>query len=64
MKWHQIGNGKNQLRLMVGIFDKDCFLCEAYIKHDEKKDQRQIARFKTHLQLIREGRFIIRGRLL
>jgi hypothetical protein len=63
MKWHQIGNGHSQLRLTVGIFDDRSFLCEAYVKRNEKYEQRQLARFKTYLQLIQLERFTIRGRL-
>ncbi len=63
MNWHQIGPGRVQLRLAVGIFNNECYLCEAYVKSNEKKDKRQIARFKTQLQLIKEDKFIVRGRL-
>jgi hypothetical protein len=61
MKWHQVGNGKIQLRLTVAIFDRQCFLCEAYVKHNAKQDVRKLLRFKTYLQLIRENRYSIRG---
>lgn len=63
MKWHQIGNGLVQLRLTVGIIGDKCFLCEAYVKRDDKTDQRKLARFKTYLQLICMNRFIERGKL-
>ena|SRR3989338_5618953 len=63
MKWHQIGNGKVQLRLTVGIFDDECFLCEAYVKKDEKTDKRKLAKFKGYLELIRQGCYTIRGNL-
>jgi hypothetical protein len=63
IKWHQVGEGLAQLRLTIGIFDNQCFLCEAYIKSNEKAEKRQLARFKTYLQLIRQGRYTIRGRL-
>lgn len=62
MKWHQMGNGKVQIRLPVGIFT-DSFLCEAYVKENPKQEQRRLARFKTHLQLIRQGHYTERGRL-
>lgn len=63
MKWHQIGNGLVQLRLTVGMMGDKFYLCEAYVKNDEKTDQRKLARFKTYLQLIRMNRFTERGRL-
>lgn len=63
MKWHQIGSGLVQLRATVGIFDNDCFLCEAYVKQNDKYDKRKLTRFKTFLQLIKDDRYIIRGAL-
>lgn len=63
MKWHQIGNDLVQLRLTVAIWGEQCFLCEAYVKTDDKKDKRKLAIFKTYLQLIRMNRFTERGRL-
>ena len=62
MKWHQMGNGKVQIRLPVGVFGP-AFLCEAYVKESPRQEARKLARFKTHLQLIRLGRFTERGRL-
>ncbi len=62
MKWHQMGNGHVQIRLPVGLFDT-ALLCEAYVKENPKQEARKLARFKTHLQLIRLGRFTERGRL-
>lgn len=63
MKWHQIGNGKVQLRLAVGIFGDACFLCEAYVKNDDKVDKRKLAKFKVYLDLIRQGSYTVRGKL-
>ncbi len=63
MKWHQIGEGRVQLRLTVGIFDSESFLCEAYVKHNAKQESRQLARFKTFLELIRRDLYRICGRL-
>ena len=62
MKWHQIGAGKVQMRLPVGMFT-EAFLCEAYVKTDPKKEKRMMAKFKTHLELIRRGQFTECGRL-
>lgn len=62
MKWHNLGNGKVQIRLPVAVLDS-AVLCEAYVKTDPKKEKRRLARFKTHLQLIRQGRFTTRGKL-
>lgn len=61
MKWHQLGHGKVQVRLPVGVFES-AILCEAYVKESSKQEARKLARFKTHLQLIRLGRYVERGR--
>jgi hypothetical protein len=63
MKWHQIGDGRIQLRLTVGLIGNEFYLCEAYVKKDEKIDKRMLAKFKVYLQLIRMGRFQTRGKL-
>lgn len=63
MKWHQVGDGKVQLRLTVGIFNDKCFLCEAYMKENENQERRKLERFKTRLQLLRLNRYTIRGKL-
>jgi len=63
MKWRQIGNGRVQLRLTVGIFSSECILCEAYVKKDDKVDMRKLARFKVYVELIRQGSYTIKGEL-
>lgn len=63
MKWRQIGDGRVQLRLTVAFLNGDWFLCEAYVKKDDKTDRRKLAKFKGYLELIRQGRCTIRGRL-
>jgi hypothetical protein len=63
MKWHQVGDGRVQLRLPVAILE-NAFLCQGYVKSDEKKEKRMMAKFKTHLQLIREGRYVKCGELI
>lgn len=62
MKWHQMGQGKVQLRLPIGLLNK-AFLCQAYVKQHSKYELRQLAKFKTHLQLIRQKQYIDCGRL-
>ena len=63
MKWHQVGNGRVQLRLTVGVIGNESFLCEAYVKHDDKEDKRRQAKFKVYLELIRKSRYTVRGKL-
>lgn len=62
MKWHQVGPGRVQLRLPVGMLGH-AYLCAAYVKDDPKAERRRLAKFKTHLALIREGNFHAYGRL-
>lgn len=62
MKWHQIGSGRVQLRLTVGIFS-DAFLCEAYVKENAKAEKRQLAKFKVYLQKIKQNEYVENGRL-
>lgn len=64
MKWHNIGNGKVQLRLTVGIFSNEAFLCEAYVKGNAKEEQRRLAKFKVYLELIRRKQYTECGRIL
>lgn len=61
-KWHQVGSGLVQLRAPVGLFT-EAYLCEAYVKTNDKKEKRMMAKFKTHLQLIRQNQFTECGRL-
>lgn len=63
MKWHNIGAGRIQLRLLVVIADEVAYLCNAYVKDNEKTDFREMAKLKIKIQLIKEGRFFSRGRL-
>ncbi len=63
MKWHNLGNGKVQMRLPIGMFS-EAMLCEAYVKGNAKEEQRKLARFKTHLELIRRGLYTECGRLI
>jgi hypothetical protein len=63
MKWRNIGSGRVQLRLPVMAGTQRTFLCEAYVKTNALVDQRKLARFKTHMNLITQGRYIFRGRL-
>jgi hypothetical protein len=63
MKWRNLGPGQVQLRLPVMAGHKEAFLCEAYVKSGPKVDQRKMARFKTHMNLISQGRYTYRGSL-
>lgn len=63
MKWHNIGSGGIQLRLLVVIADATAYLCNAYVKDNEKTDFREMAKLKIKIQMIKEGRYIFHGRL-
>jgi len=60
MKWHQVGNGRVQLRLPITILG-DAFLCRAYVKSNGKKEKRMMAKFKAHIQMVRQGKYRMRG---
>jgi hypothetical protein len=62
MKWHNLGVKHIQLRLPVGMF-AEAMLCHAYVKKDPKFEKRQMAKFKTQLELIRRGQYTECGRL-
>lgn len=64
MKWHNVGPGGVQLRLLVAIVDEKAYLCNAYVKDNENTDFREMAKLKIKIQLINEGKFTFRGRLL
>ena len=64
MKWHNIGAGRVQLRLLVVIAHEIAYLCNAYVKDNENTDFREMAKLKTKIHLINEGRVIIRCKLL
>jgi len=63
MKWHNIGNGRVQLRLPVVIHDAKAFLCQAFVKSSEAVDYREMAKLKIRVRDIELGRYITRGTL-
>lgn len=64
MKWHNIESGRIQLRLPVGIINGVAFLCQAYVKSDDKTERLKLAKFKDHLKLIRSNRHTVKGKLI
>jgi len=64
MKWRNIGSGRVQLRLLIVIADEIAYLCNAFVKDNVNTDFREMVKLKVKIQLINEGRFIFRGRLL
>lgn len=63
MKWHQVGHGKVQMRLLIAIFNKTALLCEGYVKTNANMDTRKLLIFKTHVQLIQQNRYTVCGEL-
>jgi len=63
MKWHHLGAGRVQLRLPVMARAPQAFLCEAYVKLNVAYEMRKMARFKTHMNLISQGKYVYRGAL-
>ena len=61
MKWHNMGNGKVQLRLCVTEHRGRVLLCHAYVKDSKATDRRQLAKFRGRVQLIHQNRHIERG---
>ena len=70
MKWHNLGPGKVQLRLLVVIIETEidsvktqrAFLCTSFVK-DDKTDRREMARLKLKIQKIEDGTYVYRGKL-
>jgi len=63
MKWHNLGPGQVQLRLPIMAAPHKAFLCEAYVKDSVATERRKMARFKTQMNLIAQGRYVYRGSL-
>lgn len=63
MKWHNIGNGKVQLRLAVVILNEKAFLCQGYVKASPQVDKREMAKLKNRINDIANGTYIYRGLL-
>jgi hypothetical protein len=63
MKWHNIGNGKVQLRLAVVMLNGKFYLCQGYVKVDSKVDRRQMAILKNRINDIASGTYFYRGLL-
>ncbi len=70
MKWHNLGPGTVQLRLLVVIVETNlagkseqrAFLCTSYVKND-KTDKREMAKMKLKIEKIVDGTFVYRGNL-
>lgn len=65
MKWHNMGPGRIQLRLLVAItsdFDS-AYLCQAYVKTGDARDRREMAKMKSRILRITDGEYTYRGEL-
>lgn len=63
MKWHNMGNGKNEMRLTIAIVSEVAYLCHAYLKTSETQDKRFSARLKNRIADIQADIFVVRGYL-
>jgi hypothetical protein len=63
MKWHNLGPGRVQLRLLVALVGGNAFLCDAYVKSSDAVDKRFIAKFKNRIRDIYLGQYAFRGSL-
>lgn len=61
MKWHNIGSGRNEIRVGVVISDEIAYLCEAYVKTSPNVDRRKLIRLEHYRELIQAGKFTTRG---
>lgn len=48
---------------VVVILDNTAYLCNSYVKGNEKQDLREMSNLKNKIALIKEERFILRGKL-
>jgi hypothetical protein len=63
MKWHNIGSGQVQLRLLVVLYQDAAYLCDAYVKNSRELDQRKMAILKNRVRDVHKGVIVIRGKL-
>lgn len=63
MKWHNIGSGQVQLRLLVVLLNDEAFLCDAYVKSSPAVDERKMAILKNRVRDIYKGGIVIRGKI-
>lgn len=63
MKWHNMGPGNVQLRLLVALLNNKAYLCDAYVKTSDKLDKRMVAKLKMRIRDISQGTFVQRGLL-
>lgn len=63
LKFHNFGPGKVQLRQLVALFGDKAYLLKAYIKSTEKYDFRQMAKAKVHVDLIKQAKIKIMGKI-
>ena len=63
MKWHNIGNGKVQLRLLVVQHDGRYLLCQAYVKKNPAVEAREAAKLKIRMRDILRGAYTTRGEI-
>jgi len=63
MKWHNFGHTKSQLRLHVYVRLPDVYLLQAYVKTDQRKQQREMIKSEDHTDYIDRGQYRFRGEL-
>lgn len=61
LKWHNIGNGKVQLRVCVALLNAQAYLCQGFVKSSDNIDKRECAKLKIHLRDIALGSYTSRG---
>lgn len=61
MKWHNIGNGRVQLRVAIAIINHRIYLCQWYVKSNEKVDQKEMIKLRVKIQKIMQNIYEVRG---
>jgi hypothetical protein len=63
MKWHNLGNGRIQLRLCVALLNGKIYLCRAFVKSSSFDDERECANLRIFTGYISKNQHIERGML-
>lgn len=63
MKWHNMGNGKVQLRLLIVVQEDKAYLCNSYVKTSSTQDKREMEKLKIKINMIASGSYRYSGAL-
>jgi hypothetical protein len=63
MKWHNFEHTRSQLRLHVYIKLPNVYLLQAYVKTDQRKQQREMIKSEDYVYYIDRNHYKFRGEL-